>query len=459
MSVFLDKINEKDDRIEEKQDDEKEEEDDSFVKYYKKVLPGCSPIPIYKNTKFLTIDKINGGLLTEQERKEYKKTNSPTGYKFDLVGSGYFVVDVDVDDCFKAKSCVDWKKEMKHLDDSNINELPQKIEIIETCPNDKKRKLATKNMANIIFAYLFKTPYVLTPSGGFHFYFKNDLNLDEIKEIFGIVRNKYVKIITLFDSIDIDIFLDSGNPSNDSYLVLPFSKIFKENNDKFDIETKVIPANYSGLRYCKLNDKSYDSFRSAKDLIKWLSKRVIKQQPREIPIEEKSKYEERGRAIAVNEMDKHKYIKQFKDDMKIVAKNCKQITTWASRPFNLYHLMSFITFFPSDLHLDLLTAFIDIFLTKLSNNARDQLLSYYYHLAVDKDKQKDQKCPKYMEAILNNNFSTSIDNKWSFIYENDDRNQNSDEEIIEDDDNVDINSPIKIIATLAEKYNLKAPSI
>ena len=121
--------------------------------------------------------------------------------------------------------------------------------------------------------------------------------------------------------------------------------------------------------------------------------------------------------------------------------------------------MSFITFFPSDLHLDLLTAFIDIFLTKLSNNARDQLLSYYYHLAVDKDKQKDQKCPKYMEAILNNNFSTSINNNWSFIYENDNRNQNSDEEIIEDDDNEDDLSPIKIIATLAKKYNLKAPSI
>ena len=458
MSVFLDKINSSAADVEKKQEDES----DLLIADYKRYLPTCKPIAIYKNTKFLTIDKINGGLLTDQEKKEYKEANPPTGYKFDLATTKYFVIDVDVDESFKAKYCVDWKSELELIEDSIPESLPEAVEIIENCPNGKKRKLLTRNMANIIFAYLFKTPYVLTPSGGFHFYFENNLDKNEIKELFGTVRNKYVKVITLFDAIDIDIFLDSGVSSKDSYLVLPYSKILVDNPDKFDVETKVVPATYSGLRYCKIEGKVYDSFRGAKDLIKWLSNRVVKQkegEPR--PIEERSKYEERGRAIAVNEVDKSKYIKQFKEDMKVLCSGCDQITTWASRPFNLYHLMSFVTFFPLDLHFYLLKDLIEILLPKMSENAKDQLLSYYYRLATDKEKQKDQKGPKYMEAILNNTYNVNIDNHWNFIFENDDRHQNEEEEIIEedyDDDSENLNSPSKIASTLAKTYNLKPPS-
>ena len=430
--------------------------DNSFIEYYRRVLPGCDPVAIYKNTKFLSVDKINGGLLSDDEKLEYESKNSPSGYRFNLYGSGYFVIDVDVDEIFKAKSCVDWKEEAQYL--TELETMPESIEIKEIRLNNKMKKIRSSNRANIIFSNLFKTPYVSTPSGGFHFYFKNDLSLEQVKDIFGILRYRYIKVINLFDIIDIDIFLDlnSDDATKDGYLVLPFSKIIKEVDNKIDIEAnKTEILEYSGLRYPNVKGVYCDDFRKASELIEWLKKRVTKMENRfnyEYQPENKTKYEERGRAIDVHEIDIDAYLKQFKSDMKIIARNMGEISTYASRPFNLYQLMTVLVFFPIKMHLDLLSIFVDILIGRLSDNAKKQLLSYYYHLVSDNEKIKDLKNPRYMEAIMNNNFGTTIDNRWSFIYENDDRKQNS-EETIEDEDN-DIK---KIVENIAKKYNLKSP--
>lgn len=453
MSVFL----EKGDSEKSNCDPRSAKRDGELVAYYRAFMPGCVPIPLYKNTKYMTVDHVNSGLLTEEERVQYAEENYPTGYRFDLRGSGYLVVDVDMDEAFRYKASVDWKAEAELL--GGPDSIPDKMELTENMPGRKKRKIATTGKAAILFSNLFRTPYVQTPSGGFHFYFKNDLTQEQLIRIFGAIHYRYIKVIELFDIIDIDIFVDvSSNTEerSDAFLVLPFSKILKENSNRIDIEaSKLVPANYSGVRYPKVGDCSVDTFRAASELVPWLTARVTRSSIPRKAFKEENRYLERGRAIAVSEIEKPKFIDQFSKDMAILASRIREVKTYSSNPFSLYQLMSFVAFFPVDMHADLLSALFDNLLSKFSKNARTQALVYYRHLASDPEREKDLKNPRYMEAVINSNYGTTIDNRWNFVYANEEHANADDEEEIIDDDN---NDPIgSTVAMMASKYGLECP--
>ena len=444
MSIFLEKENSEQEIIIE------EEEDNKFIKYYKKMLPNVEPLALYKNTKFVTIDKINGGLLTNDEISEFK--DKPTGYCFNLKNTDYLVIDVDIDDSFKARNHVDWKDECKLLN-CHLDEIPETIDIIEPSLYDqnKKKKIRLANNANIMFCLLFNTPFVKTASKGYHFYFINDLKEDQITEIFGISKSKYIKCITIFNSIDIDIFLDNKK-DNDARLVLPFTKVIIENKDALNdinaYRTKTVE--YSGLRYYKSS-----SFNKASNLIKWLKEHVDPVKVKEI--KEKNydieKYKERGKIVSVFESDRENYINLMRNDFKIIAKNMEEITTYKTYPFNLYTLMCTIAYFPISMHYDLLVAMIRQLSGIMSENCIKQFLNYYYHIVMDEHQKEFWKGPSYLEAIINNKFNQNIENKYSFIHENDNNNKNNDssEEVIEDD-SIDVEEIIKKINKTYPKF-------
>lgn len=442
-------------------DEKLEEKSNEIIEYYNEHLSGIKPIALYKNTKFMTLDKINGGLLTDDEKKKILDDGiSPTGYTFNLKGSGYLVVDVDIDGYFINSTMDDSDKLIKLLN-PKVEEFPEKITIVEWMINGKRKKIESTNFANIVFSTLFMTPYVLTPSKGFHFYFKNDLTNEQLVEIFGRSDARYIKCMDGFNEvIDIDIFVD--NEENDAFLVLPMSNVIIENEKwKHDQENhyKLINVSYSGLRYTGDKDGNLCDFRKASDLLPWFKKYARKKvyEPRK---EYNGKYEDRGRVVSVNPMNKAKYIGYMNNDFAILAKKCKQITTFASKPFNLYQLMSFIAFFPIDMHRDLLCGFLNHLLPKLSENAKAQVLTYYYHLANDENKVQDLKHPRYFEAVLNNAFDLDINNKYIFECENDKNdNENDDEEVIEDESVTDRSKDLeKIIRVIVKKYpGMKEP--
>lgn len=437
------------------------EKKNELLDYYEFYFPGVIPNPLYKNTKFLTIDKLNGGLLTPDERKMIN--DNPTGYNFNLKDSGYFVLDVDVNSLFNAHSEIneDWKKIAKYTN-PNLKDIPKSLILVEYNPNGKRKRIETINRANVLFSLLFLTPYVLTPSKSFHFYFKNDLTDDQLVDIFGHSDSRYIKSIPLFDDeVSIDVFVD--NKKNDSYLVLPFTNLLVENElyrEDQENNYKVINVQYSALRYVEYDGKLMDNFRKASDLLQWLLKAVNKTS-KTIHLDQSEKYADRGRVINVNSINVQTYLNKMEENFKLLSKHCQAVSTYASKPFNLYQLMAFVAFFPIDMHFKLLVSFIDHMKSKLSENAKEQLLTYYYHLAHDDDKVHDLKHPRYFESVMNNTYGLNIENRYMFEYERDkEKNVNNDEEIIEDDEQ-DINIQLKyIMSKLEKKYSfLKAPTI
>lgn len=449
MSVFLEERNE---LIEE--EEKEEEKTNRFIEYYKNVLPGIIPLELYKNTKFLTADKINGGLLTKEEIENIKE--EPTGYCFNLKDSGYFIIDIDINEEFKIIDNNVLKDDFNLLN-CNIDELPKSIEISEISLSNfqKKKKIKITNIINILFCELFQTPYIKTASKGYHFYFKNDLTNEQIKEIFGINKSKFIKCISLFyESIDIDIFIDN-KIDNESRLVLPFSKVIIENKEiKNDINAfKTCTVQYSGFRYYKNKE-----FRKSSDLIKWLKNYIDPKKFNEINNninKNNNNWNERGKVIGIYEIDREKYLNYFKEDLKILTKNIKEIKTYATYPFNLYILICTLAYFPLDMHYDLLIIIIKYLSSIMSENCIKQLLNYYYHIITDNHQKEFWKSPSYFEAIINSKFNTNLNNKYRFKYENDNNNNNnSSEEILEDDDDDDDNniSPKKIIIEINKKY-------
>lgn len=460
MSVFFkDDKNEQDDKTLEKDanNDRKDGENNMILEYYDSHLSNISPNPLYKNTKFMTIDKINGGLLTEKERNDFK--DDPTGYNFNLKDSGYLIVDVDIEGYFGTFTIDDIDKIKKLF---NVDSFSEKIRITEYLANGKRKILESKSFSNIFFSTIFKTPYVLTPSKGYHFYFKNDITDEQLKELFGYSSGRYIKSVSGFsDAVAIDIFVD--NKKNDAFIVLPLSNVIIE-NEKYKVDQennyKLINVSYSGFRYTELEDKTQCNFANASVLLNWLKKYAIKRDVQ--PSVSNQQFSDRGKVVGVNMMNKQKYIKYMIKDFKILSENCGTISTYASKPFNLYQLMSFIAFFPSDMHQDLLSGFLDHLLYKLSDNAKDQLLTYYYHLATDENKIQDLKHPRYFEAIINKTYGTDIDNKYIFEHEKDEKNnENDDEEVIEDETISDRSKEIKyIIKAVGRKYSgVKTPTV
>ena len=113
------------------------------------------------------------------------------------------------------------------------------------------------------------------------------------------------------------------------------------------------------------------------------------------------------------------------------------------------------------MHYDLLCGFLDNLHQKLSDNAKAQLLTYYYHLAADENKIQDLKHPRYFEAIMNKTFELDIDNKYVFEHEKDKEDNDSDEEeVIEDETVSDKSKDLEEIVTkISKKYpDIKKPN-
>ena len=97
-----------------------------LLDYYNEYLPGVVPLALYRYTKFLTADKINGGLLTTKEINELN--DIPTGYCFDLKDSGYFIIDVDMIDGYSRLQNFNLNDDDKELLNCKIDKFPDKIE-------------------------------------------------------------------------------------------------------------------------------------------------------------------------------------------------------------------------------------------------------------------------------------------------------------------------------------------
>ena len=65
-----------------------------MLSYYKNILnvPEENIIPVYRYTKFLSIDQINGGFLNEEEKKNLKNT----GFKLNLKNTNLAILDIDL---------------------------------------------------------------------------------------------------------------------------------------------------------------------------------------------------------------------------------------------------------------------------------------------------------------------------------------------------------------------------
>jgi uncharacterized metal-binding protein len=427
---------------------------DSFNEYYKSVLPGVTPLPLYKNTKFLTAQKLDGGILDDNE---IQKEIECTGFCFNLINSGYFVIDVDIDS--------DLPKDLEFSEDANLlgvklEEVPDKIIVREFNLNTSQknfRKLQISTPSTILFCVLFRTPFVRTPSGGYHFYFKNDLNDEQIVKIFGKSLPRYVKSIEMFGGVvDIDIFID--NKINDSFLVLPFTKVYIENSDVAVKHTFEL-SYYSGLRKCvEPSSIACNDFAKASTLLKWLLERV-KKTNYEIELRsndlDSNKWNERGKAIQVAEFNKVLYLKYIKSDFSIIAENVRSISTYATYPFNLFILICTIAFFPNDMHYDLLVILYETLFKVMSPNCKRHVLNYYDSITSNLDKKQFLKHPKYLESIINHKFDTAIDHKYEFIHEFDinPTNKNGEEvEIFDDDDDLPNNGPKDTIKKFINDY-------
>ena len=228
-------------------------------------------------------------------------------------------------------------------------------------------------------------------------------------------------------------------------------KVIIENKDALkDINAyKTKTVEYSGLRYYNCSN-----FNKASNLLKWLNEHVDPIKIKEIKENKEinNKWKERGKVIDVFETDKQSYINLITKDFKIIAKNINEISTYRTYPFNLYVLMCTIAYFPINMHYDLLVVMIRQLSGIMTDNCIKQFLNYYYHIVTDDHQKEFWKGPSYLEAIINSMFNQNINNKYSFIHENDNINFNDDsksEEIIEDDNDNDI---IEIIKKINKKY-------
>lgn len=423
--------------------------EDKMIDYYNEYLPGVKPLNLYRNTKFLTAEKINGGLLTDDEINSL--TLFPTGHCFDLKDSGYFVLDMDVNENFKYRNEMDISDEAKLLGYSKT-EFPESIQVTEYTLNKGKSVIKSTNDALIALCEMLDTRFVKTPSKSFHFYFTNDLTKDQMEEIFGMISPKYIKCFSLFGkTIDVDIFMDIKTDSNiEARLVLPFTKIIAENklaNNHPDVN-KLVPIQYSGIREYKNS-----GFKKASCLIKWLKSHVTPLKHSTVNQSFVSSYsssddQQKDMRIPLDvfESDKPVYLSYMRKNFKIIGKT-NTIKTYDSYPFNLYLLMCVIAFFPICMHYDLIMSFIDILKSRLSKNAKELLLTYYYDIRTKESHRKNWKGPQYLEAIISSQFDVEIKNKYRFIVESDkmEKEESSEEVICGDETKNCFNDPLEVV--------------
>lgn len=429
--------------------------DNKMNEYYSTYLPGVKPLELYNNTKFLTANKINGGLLSEEEIE--KLALPPTGHCFDLEGSGYFVLDLDVNESFKYRDEMDISEDAKLLG-CTLTELPQSIQITEYTMHKSKSTVKSTNDALIVLCELFDTRFVKTPSKSFHFYFINDLTEDQMKDVFGVVKPKYIKCFSLFNNtIDVDIFMDTRKESDiEARLVLSFSKILTENKlaASHPNVKKNIMVQYSGVREYKTS-----GFKKASSLLKWLKNYVTPLESHgNTRMDEDSTYGSEHKfenkiPLDVFESDKQTYLGYMRKNFKIIGK-VDIIKTYGSYPFNSYLIVCVIAFFPISMHFDLLRSFIDSAGSKLSENAKNLFLKYYYEVTTLEKHRKNWKGPQYLEAIIDSRFNTGVRNRYRFIYQADKmEREESSEEVLEEEENQDcFNNQREIVKAIHEIY-------
>lgn len=305
-------------------------------------------LEVYKYTKFLTAEQMFGGDIPEEEKNKI----NITGYKLNLKDTNLAVIDIDL------KSDMDFiELDFNKFGLKEINE----IEYNRITSYGYIDKLKSKNKFLKFFGSLFNTIFVKTPNNGYHFYFENDLSVDQKLDIFGCINYRYIKCNK--DDTDIDVFLSDF--TNDTFITLPFTKIITE---KVDNNGKNIFGEYSSFCYTKENKllKLSSIYNYLKLLI----------QPKEYEATEmnlniKSNFNYARRALDIkDEISKQNLLINMKNLYEELCKSLKELKGYTTG-INTFNVISSIVFLPDNMILPVFEIFLDIFVksNKISINS------------------------------------------------------------------------------------------
>ena len=403
-----------------------------MLSYYKKVLGVKEEdlIPVYKYTKFLSVEQINGGFLTDEEKKSLKNT----GYKLNLKNTNLAVLDIDL------KNDSDFIE--LNYEKYNLNELKE-CDYYKITSYGFNDKMTTNNKFLIYYTMLFDTIFVKTPNNGFHFYFINDFEIDDFMEVFACINYKYIKCNE--DDIDVDFFV--GDKVNDNYITLPFTNII---TDKIDSNGKNIFSEYSSFCYTKNN-----KLKKLSEIKPLLSKFIKKQEYVTMEVEYTSSGPRPGysrRALAIkDEVSKLNLLENMRSLYTAIEQSVKEQKGFTSK-INTFQLISSIVFLPDDMILPVFDIFLDVFTknNKLSKNSLKEIPQMFRRL-YQKDNIRLWN-PGYLKKMIEIKYHKDIDLKpVYFVYdtkESIEKNFGEDYQI--DRAKVDIN---EILMKLNEKYN------
>ena len=285
--------------------------------YYKKILKvdDNSIEAIYNYQKFLTKEHIEQMDLPPELKEKKERI---TGHKLNLKNTNLAVIDLDL------------KKDIQFIDlDYDKYELEYfkelKYQIISTY--GYYEQFITTNEILIYHAKLFNTLFVKTPNDGYHFYFENDLNPEQIAEIFGHINFRYIKCQT--GPIETDVFL--SDKTNDNYICLPFSKIITEKKDQ---NGNNVFGEYSG--FCTLSNDKQVNIRKLSEIINILKKFICpKEFSENISYETNPFYKDNGwdkrPIICKDEESKINLIKNWEILYKLVDEKVVEIRSWESK--------------------------------------------------------------------------------------------------------------------------------
>lgn len=267
---------------------------------------------IHNYNKFLTKEHIEQMDLPPELKQKKEKV---TGYKLNLKNTNLAVIDIDpkID-----STLIDLDYEKYNL------EIKNSLKIYTISSLGYEESFTSYNEILIFHSDLFDTLFVKTPNDGLHFYFENDLDAEQIAQIFGHISHKYIKCQS--DKIDVDVFL--SDPLNDNFICLPFSKIITEKKDQ---NGSSIFGEYSGFSYSK-NKR----IRKLSEIISILKLFIT---PTEVAFtefnESNSFYKDNGwnkrPLICKDEESKLTLIKNWETLYKIVDENVVEIRSWESK--------------------------------------------------------------------------------------------------------------------------------
>lgn len=357
---------------------------------------------LYKFRKYLTKDKLESTGLTEDEIK----TLEPSGFQLNLKNTNLAVIDIDI------------KADSKYVDELptekyNIT-IPESIDYKRiSITNSISKYNCQKKLLLKYFTTLFDTFFVQTPNNGFHFYFINDLQPEQIAQTFGCIRSSYIKCNE--DNIDVDIFLSDG--SHDTFLVLPFSRIVSETNSTEDKSTFL---SYSPLSFTKTK-----GLLKLSKIINILNKFVKKVEYNDI-FDNNEYNEERSslrngysrRAFAIgSECSKIDLINSMRKMYEFVHNKMKsEVKGWSS-PITTFNLITSVAFLPNDAIPEVFELFLDVFKDKFSANSWKEIPNILKR-CLDPSKKFTLWSPSYLLKVINVKFNTDLEiTKIWFVYD------------------------------------------